>query len=254
MARRAGVIAALVVGVLVVPFEVYADWVVILWVAIAGLAFLCARLDPQGARAYLVVGVGTWAGAALVAFGIVAPPYRLWVGDPEYDARAAMLPAWPLSFAVLAGSLFAASRQPALARWRTWLEIGAGFTAVYLVSVGVVAVFQGMVGGPIPVEELKIQAQVALSVCWTAIGAASLVVGLVRHHPMLRHAGFALLGIATAKVFVIDLAAMDVAYRAVVLAGLGVLLLAQRLPVHALPRAAVRCRGPHRGAETGRLT
>ena len=43
---------------------------------------------------------------------------------------------------------------------------------------------------------------------------------------MLRHAGFGLLGLAMAKVFVIDLAAMDVAYRALVLAGLGVLLLA----------------------------
>jgi hypothetical protein len=49
-------------------------------------------------------------------------------------------------------------------------------------------------------------------------------VSLVRI-PMLRHAGFGLLGLATVKVFVIDLAAMDVAYRALVLAGLGLLLL-----------------------------
>ena len=136
-----------------------------------------------------------------------------------------MLPAWALSFAAVAGGLLVAAREVAFARWRAWLEVGAGFTALYLVSVGIVAMFEGLIGGSTPVEELSKQAQVALSVCWTAIGATLLVAGLVRRRPMLRHGGFALLGIATIKVFVIDLAAMDVAYRALVLAGLGVLLL-----------------------------
>jgi uncharacterized membrane protein len=62
-------------------------------------------------------------------------------------------------------------------------------------------------------------------VTWTAIGALALAVGLRSRHAMPRHIGFGLLALATAKVFAVDLAAMDVAYRAVVLAGLGVLLL-----------------------------
>jgi len=76
------------------------------------------------------------------------------------------------------------------------------------------------------VEELAKQAQTALTVTWTLIGTATLVIGLARHRPMLRHAGFGLLGLAIAKVVLIDMASMDVAYRAVVLAGVGLLLLA----------------------------
>jgi hypothetical protein len=221
VARRAGVIAAVLLAALLVPFEVYADWVVVLWVALAMVMLAIGRLDAGGARAYTLVGVGLWTGGAMVAYGIVAQPNRLWVED----GRAAMLPAWALSFAAVAVGLLVAARQVAFARWRAWLEVGAGFTALYLVSVGIVAMFEGLIGGSTPVEELSKQAQVALSVCWTAIGALLLVAGLVRRRPMLRHGGFALLGIATVKVFVIDLAAMDVAYRALVLAGLGVLLL-----------------------------
>ena len=82
-----------------------------------------------------------------------------------------------------------------------------------------------MAGGSIPIEELAKQAQVALSVCWTVIGAVALGWGLYARHAMARHIGLGLLALATAKVFVVDLAAMDVAYRALVLAGLGVLLL-----------------------------
>jgi uncharacterized membrane protein len=92
--------------------------------------------------------------------------------------------------------------------------------------VGVVDLFARRVGGGVPVEELAKQAQVAMSVCWTAIGVVLLGLGLARHRAMLRHAGFALLAAATAKVVLIDMASLDVAYRAVVLFGLGLLLLA----------------------------
>ena len=112
---------------------------------------------------------------------------------------------------------------------------------MYWVSIAFVDVFARRVGGTIATEELAKQAQVALSVCWTALGPASLVVGLVTHRARPRHAGFALLALATAKVFVIDLASMDVAYRAVVLAGLGVLLLASAY-------LFTRFRGPRAGS------
>ena len=92
-------------------------------------------------------------------------------------------------------------------------------------SIGVVAGFQRMVGGSVPVDELAAQAQVALSVTWTTIGVLALGAGLVARRPQLRQGGLGLLALATAKVFVVDLASLDVAYRALVLAGLGVLLL-----------------------------
>jgi uncharacterized membrane protein len=139
---------------------------------------------------------------------------------------APLLAAWPLAFAALAVVLFLAPRHAPAAPWRTWLELAAGAVAVYGVSAGVVAVFQGLAGGTTSVEELAKQAQVALSVTWTVIGAGLLVAGLVRDRPMLRHAGFGLLGLAVVKVFVIDLAAMDVAYRALAFGGVGLVLLA----------------------------
>ncbi|HEY5435339.1 MAG TPA: DUF2339 domain-containing protein [Candidatus Limnocylindrales bacterium] len=239
--RRTAIMAAIVVAAWVVPFEVYADFVVILWVALAAVAVLLTRWDVRGLRPYTGLGALLTGGAALVVFAIVAPPYLLWVTDPAVVERVLLLAGWPLSFVALAAALYLAPRHAPFAPSRTWLEVAAGAVAVYAVSIGVVEVFQRMAGGEVAVEELAKQAQVALSVTWTLIGSCLLVVGLVRHHPMLRHAGFGLLGLATVKVFVIDLAAMDVAYRALVLAGLGVLLLASAF-------LFTHFRGPRSGA------
>jgi uncharacterized membrane protein len=51
------------------------------------------------------------------------------------------------------------------------------------------------------------------------------VAGLRLRRTMLRQAGLALLALATAKVFLIDLSALDVAYRVISLIALGLLLL-----------------------------
>ncbi len=141
------------------------------------------------------------------------------------EARLPLLALWPLAFAALALGAYLAPRHPVFAGWRVWLEVTSGMLLVYAASIAVVSLFQRQVGGSTAVEELAKQAQTALTVTWTLIGAAALVVGLVRHRPMLRHAGFGLLGLAVAKVAIIDMASMDVAYRAVVLAGVGLLLL-----------------------------
>jgi uncharacterized membrane protein len=212
-------------GFLAVPFEVQADLVVVLWVALGGTALLAARWDRDGQAWYLGVTVSLWLVAGLVAFGVVARPDRLWVAESAI-ARPPLLDGWPLAFGALAVSAALASRMVAFAGLRPWLEVVAGAVAVYAVSVAVVDVFARRVGGTVPTEELAKQAQVALSVCWTAIGVAALVMGLAARRARPRHAGLALLALATAKVFIIDLASMDVAYRAIVLAGLGVLLLA----------------------------
>ena len=55
------------------------------------------------------------------------------------------------------------------------------------------------------------------------------MLGLRTHLAPIRRAGLALLGLATAKVFIVDLAALDVAYRVLSLVGLGVLLLVSAL-------------------------
>ncbi len=224
--RRIAILATFVVGAWVVPFEVYADLVVVLWAALAVASAAVTRWDARGLQPYTGLAGLLTVGAAVVAFAIVAPPTLLWVTDPAVTAPAVLLPAWPLSFAALAVTLFLAPRHAPLTRWRTWLDLAAGVVVVYGVSIGIVAAFQGMAGGATAVEELAKQAQVALSVTWTVIGATLLAAGLVRDHPMLRHAGFGLLGLAVVKVFLIDLASMDVAYRALAFGGVGLVLLA----------------------------
>jgi len=101
----------------------------------------------------------------------------------------------------------------------------AGISFAYLLSVAVVDVFALRVGGSVSVTELRTQAQVALSVLWAVLGVIAFMTGLWFRLDDLRRAGLALLAVATAKVFLFDLSALDVAYRVVSLIALGLLLL-----------------------------
>jgi hypothetical protein len=240
--RRAAALAAVLAAAWIVPVEAYADGVVVLWVALAAVAVPATRVDPGGIRAWTGLAVGLWTAGLIVAIGVVAPPARLWVSEVALEDPS-LLPGWPLAFAALAAGAWTAPRLAPLARRRRLLEAVAGLITLYGVSIAIVDLFVRQAGGPVPVEELAKQAQVALSVCWTAIGAVTLAIGFARRVPRLRHAGFALLGVATAKVFLVDLAAMDVAYRALVLFGLGLLLLASAW-------IATRSRGPRPDQET----
>ena len=68
--------------------------------------------------------------------------------------------------------------------------------------------------------------QVGLSVLWTVYAAGALAVGFVRSLPVVRYAALGLLGITIAKVFLIDLSALDAIYRILSFVVLGVVLLA----------------------------
>jgi hypothetical protein len=240
-ARQLALLGSIVPLALAVPLEVYADFVVVGWLLLAAAALAVTRRGDQlRAASYALSGLLA-AGAVVVAFAIVASPDRLAVVDPALRAQTPLLAGWWVALAAVAAVPLLASRRSWAAPYRAWLEVLAAAIGVYLVSIGVVAIFGRMVGGSIPTEELAKQAQVALSVAWTAMGALALGVGLWTRRAMPRHIGFGLLALATAKVFMVDLASMDVAYRAVVLAGLGALLLASAWLVTHL-------RGPRTGA------
>ncbi len=237
-------LAAIGVAAWVIPSEVAIAWTVILWVALAGVALLLGvRQGTTGRRgidvraAYGAVALLLWAISAAVAVVLLAPPTHLWV-DAE---PAALSGPWMAAFAMLAGGLVVGARSDLGRGASRLLLTGAGLVALYAVSIAVVDVFAQRVGDGTPVEELAKQAQVALSVCWTAIGVLLLGIGLRQGVAMLRHAGLVLLGAAITKVVLIDMASMDVAYRALVLFGLGLLLLAGAWLVN-------RFRGPRAGA------
>ncbi|HSR24763.1 MAG TPA: DUF2339 domain-containing protein, partial [Candidatus Eisenbacteria bacterium] len=86
--------------------------------------------------------------------------------------------------------------------------------------------------GSRPLGDLQKEAQVGLSVLWSVLGGVAFAIGLRVHRTTIRLSGLALLGLATVKVFLVDLAALDVAYRVLSLVALGVLLLVSAL-VHA---------------------
>ena len=218
-----GVAAALVVAWLL-PFEVRPGYAVAGWsaLALAGLGVL--RFAPEARLQLGATSITLAALGAAIALVIVAPLDRLVV-----DATT-KVPAWAIftDATVALGALAVAAGVGALLHRGERLSlpalIAAGAAVVYLLSVGVVDQFQLQIAAR-PLEELQKEAQVGLSALWSVLGAAGFATGLVARKPSIRLFGLGLLGLATVKVFIVDLAALDVAYRVLSLVALGVLLL-----------------------------
>ena len=238
LARRVSILVAGGIVAYAVPFEVYAWAVSVLWVGLGGLALALVRVDRAGRQAFLIAAGGLVVTAAIVAIGIVAAPSGLVVGSVALSPVVLLQSIASLG-AVVAG-LIAIARSGRGERWAGWAWIAGGIVVVYLLSIGVVGAVATQVGGSIATDELRTQGQVALSVLLAALGLASFVAGLRLRIDDLRHGGLALLALATAKVFLFDLSALDVAYRVISLIALGLLLLAgawlwQRLEPRPLP-------------------
>lgn len=224
MPRVHGAVAAALAVAWLLPFEVRPGYAIAGWSALALAGPGIVRIVPEARGLLGVASIAMVSFAALVAVAVVAPVDRLVVDE------GTVVVGWPLltdatvalgavAIAVGAGALLHRHEpifQPALA--------AAGVAAVYLLSVAVVDQFQLQVGTR-PLEELQKGAQVGLSVLWSLLGAAGFAIGLGTHRSPIRLFGLALLGLATAKVFVVDLAALDVAYRVLSLVALGILLL-----------------------------
>jgi uncharacterized membrane protein len=224
--RAAAVVVATVVTGYLMLFEIGPTATVVAWCGLAALQAAAIRLDPAGRLAYLATAGAAVALAATYALVAVVPPSRLSVtaeglaGHPPFVSEATIA-LGALAAALAAGAWFLRGSPIA-----AWLRVAAGITIVYLLSVGVVDIFAGQVGGSVSLEELQRQAQVALSILWAAIGFGAFAVGAVRNLALAREFGLALLAIATVKVFVFDLSFLDVAYRVLSFIGLGLLLLA----------------------------
>jgi uncharacterized membrane protein len=207
-----------------VPFEVLAWAVVVCWVALAVTASTLARSAGILEVAFRGAAASLLGLAAIVWLGIVAPPTRLAVGDTRVDWLV-LVQRVASGSAVVMG-FFVGSRVAPSALLARAMRIAAGILAVYLLSVAAVDVVATRVGGSVSTAELATQGQVVLSVLWAVLGVLGFVAGLRISSADLRRGGLCLLALATAKVFLFDLAALDVAYRVISLVVLGVLLLA----------------------------
>ena len=228
IARLVGGVAAALVVAWLLPFEVRPGYAVAGWAALVLSGAWAIRVAPAGRTVVSLPAAGLAAFGALVTVAVVAPPDRLAVdadtlvqGLPILTDATVALGAMAVALAI--GALL--HRAEPLIRWAV---LAAAVATVYLLSVGLVDVFQRAVGSR-PIEELQKEAQVGLSVLWSVLGVVAFGTGLWLHRPPVRLSGLALLGLATVKVFLVDLAALDVAYRVLSLVALGVLLLVSAL-------------------------
>jgi uncharacterized membrane protein len=234
--RIGGRLAALTIAAYLMPFELGTAATVVGWSALALAALALSESDEVGRKSYQFATVILVALGLAQAIGSVAPPERLFVDD-RYAGRPGFghsLPAidHPLFWSGATAALGALAVVFAVARWRfrtrpdaRYLGFVAGVLTVYLLSVGVVDHFQRQLGD-VELGSLQKRAQVALSILWAVLGGATLAVGIVRFGPAMRAFGLGLLVLATAKVFVYDLASLSTSYRVLSFIGLGVLLLA----------------------------
>jgi uncharacterized membrane protein len=153
--------------------------------------------------------------AALHVIVQEAPPKALAYGL-ESPARAVV--ALVLVLAAAAANAVMLDRS-GRTRESGWMWEATAVWAVYLGSVVVVDAAGAQSGSIVQ------HAQLALSAFWAVLGFGALLAGLVRDVRALRLGGLALLGLAVAKVFVVDLAALQSIWRVASFLALGLLLL-----------------------------
>jgi hypothetical protein len=239
-------------------FEFMPDFMVVAWSILAVAAFGLAAFVRRDRQAWLsatttaavLIGMG-----AMEALTVVARPDRLLVDRHRTSDIVPLMNTGSLALAAVAIALGVAAWV--LARWSPARPAGSrrdplaaaamaasGAVILYLVSIAIVDVFQARLTPFAPSSEIATQAQVALSITWVLVGAGAFAGGLVRGIGVARGFGLGLLGLATAKVFLFDLAALDVSYRVLSFLGLGGVLLASSF-------VAARFRSP--GGASGAL-
>ena len=199
---------------------VHDAWLVLAWALEAAVVAEIGR--RFGSRIAAVGSLGLLAIAALHALGNEAELDSLVYGATPY---------WEAAVAVGAVALAAAfvgwRGLPLWDNARETLLGVAGVALVYLASIGIVSIFQP---GTIEVQEgaltVREQGQAIVSAFWSLLGLGLLWAGLRRDERTWRLAGFGLLAVAVAKVFLYDMAALGAEYRVISFVVLGLLLLA----------------------------
>ncbi|MEO5940167.1 MAG: DUF2339 domain-containing protein, partial [Candidatus Limnocylindrales bacterium] len=209
-------------------FEVYADAAIVIAAGLAAAGFILATRTARDSSAWLLATGASFALAGIAttaALTVVAPPALLAVANVEVADHPPFISSATIACAAIVAALALGARLNRGRTFAPWVGLAAGTLGVYALSVGVVGLFQARIPDTVAFEEIAKQAQVAMSVLWIVLGAAVFVFGLGRRHLVVRQAGLALLAIASLKVFVFDLASLDVAYRVLSLVALGTFLL-----------------------------
>jgi hypothetical protein len=193
-------------------------WLILIWSAMAaGLSILGNRVGEErlqlGAAAYLAL-------ALVYTLGLLAPPDEFFRAndDPAVGVPALLFVVGALTVLIVFGL-----RTGRGAPYRLWAVAGAALLAGYAVSLAILGAFQW--AGTASVETDFQRGHSAVSAFWGIVGLVSLYVGLTRDVRALRLAGFALFGLALAKLFLYDLANLSSVTRALSFLAVGAVLL-----------------------------
>jgi uncharacterized membrane protein len=202
--------------------------------AIPALFHATSLLDVFAIEAAVLVAVGArnddrWvllAGGVLFAFtgalllsDAASDPLQRTLFNPLALAFAVYLAA--LGYAL---SRYAASGEitPAQRHARTVAIVG--FNVVALAGLSRTCI--DLLAGPKGFDDIGSAAQFGLSAIWTLYATALFGLGLSRHRALLRWIALALFGITIFKVFVVDLASLEVTFRILSFVGVGIVLVA----------------------------
>jgi hypothetical protein len=194
------------------------NWLVLAWSATAaGLAVIGVLVDEErlayGAAGNLALGL-------IYTLGDLAAP------SDFFSANADPASGVPSIAFVVGAALVLLLYGNVPERWeffRRGAVAGVSVLAIYALSLTILGLFQWL--GLADVETDFQRGHSAVSAFWGLIGLATLYVGLTRELRALRLAGFALFGLALAKLFLYDLANLSSVTRALSFLAVGAVLL-----------------------------
>ncbi len=224
-ARGWSIVAAAAIAAYLLVFQVQPAAVVAGWAALAVAVVLLSRWDVANTRLYDWASLTLLGSGAMLTLSGVAPPERLAVDAASTIDHPLLWSGATVAGVALAAAAVVVARAMRGERAGRWLIVASAVAVAWTLSVGLVDEFQRQVGGATALEELQKQAQVGLSILWATLGVAAFVAGIALRSGEWRWLGLGLLGVAAAKVFVVDLASLDAAYRVLSFVGLGILLL-----------------------------
>ncbi len=224
--RRDGGLALLVGVALLglaaaVPVQLERQWLTLAW------AFECLLLAALSMRlTHPLVRAGSIGLAVAVAVRLLLNPWALEYGDAGGDLLFNWtLYTWgvPALCLGIAARLLGRGPEPAPAWARAGVRVLAILLGFALVQVQVSVAFQD--AGPIELGGHGLLQGMVRSLAWAAYGVAVLVAGLASRQRHVRLVGFALVLLATGKVFAFDLWSLEGFVRVGSVLGLGVCLL-----------------------------
>jgi uncharacterized membrane protein len=201
-------IAALALAVPASVILLSGTWLVLAWAVTAALLALATAVEER-----LVYGALAYFGLAFAHMLVFeAPPKDLFVAQDHPGSGV------PAALFVLAAGAAIAWRTPSLQAGLAWVCGGLGLYAATL------AILEASEDAGGDVQAAFQRGHTAVSFLWGAVGLTLLVLGLKRGGRHLQLGGFALFGLALAKLFVYDLSFLSSVARAFSFLAVGALL------------------------------